>query len=171
MSSLPRLAWVVDQLAVQPGDHVLEIGCGHGVAATEVLDRSPAARYVGLDRSPAMVAAGERRNRSAVEAGRARFVCAALGDADRGVGRADRVFAARVAAMTTEAGLAWAAVHLAPGGTLLLAVDSTGDDRTRAQVATARASLRRAGFGPPRVSEARIGGSLVACVSAATRPG
>jgi SAM-dependent methyltransferase len=164
-----RLTWVVDQLDVQPDVRVLEVGCGHGVAATVVLERLGAAgcgRYVGIDRSPKMVAASDQRNAAAVADGRARFVCASLGAADLGGDRFDRVFAARVAAMATPAALGWAAGLLAPGGTLLLAVDSPRDATNRDQVTALAAAMRAAGFPPPRVTEARVHGALVAAVSA-----
>src|SRR5687768_553411 len=102
MSTEPRLRAVVERLDLQPGHDVLEIGCGYGIAATAVLEQLTTGRSVGLDRSPKMVEAARRRTAAAVEAGRARFEQAALPDADLGV-RFDRVFGARVAALSTAA--------------------------------------------------------------------
>jgi cyclopropane fatty-acyl-phospholipid synthase-like methyltransferase len=171
MSSHPRLTWVVDQLGLHPTDDVLEIGCGHGVAATIVLGRLTDGRYVGLDRSPAMIAASERRNHRDVAAGRARLVRGAVPDADVGGQQFDRVFAARVASMCSPDGFAFAARHLTPGGTLVLAFDSPDPSRAHNQAAAAVAELGRHGFDPVRSTSGRAGGAEVSCVVATAPSG
>jgi ubiquinone/menaquinone biosynthesis C-methylase UbiE len=66
--------WTVGLLNLQPGDRLLEVGCGPGVAL-QAAARS-AALSVGLDHSTAMLGQARRRNHRALIAGRVRLVAA-----------------------------------------------------------------------------------------------
>ena len=102
-----RLRAIVEALEIQPDDHVLEIGCGHGVAATLVCERlaQGSGRLTAIDRSPKMIAAASKRNGAHVTAGRAEFLVATLEhlaavlEEDR---RFDVVFAVRVGLFDRE---------------------------------------------------------------------
>jgi ubiquinone/menaquinone biosynthesis C-methylase UbiE len=87
---------LVEQLDVQPGDRVLEIGCGHGVAAGFVCERLDGGRLTAVDRSPKMIAAATQRNLDHARAGRAEFLVAHLESLDLGERRFDKIFAVRV---------------------------------------------------------------------------
>ncbi len=91
-----RLQAIVDGLGLRPGDHVLEIGCGHGVAATLVCERLTIGRLTAIDRSPKMIAAAARRNAAFVNCARAEFLVAALEGLDLAERRFDIVFGVRV---------------------------------------------------------------------------
>lgn len=123
-----RLQAIVDQLGVRPNDRVLEIGCGHGVAATLVCERLEGGRLTVVDRSPKMIAAAERRNAAYVEAGTAEFLVATLEDLDLGDRRIDTVFAVCVGLFRREAERARSLVEkwLAPGGTVFVFSDEPG---------------------------------------------
>lgn len=93
-----RLRRVVEQLGVRPGDRVLEVGGGHGVAAALVCELLEGGRFTGVDRSAHMVEAAVRRNAAHVAAGRAEFLVGDLEHLDLGGRELDLAFAVRVAA-------------------------------------------------------------------------
>ena len=123
-----RLQRVVDSLDLRPSDRVLEIGCGHGVAATLVCERLDGGAYTAVDRSPKMVEAARRRNAGHVDAGRAEFLVMALETLELGERRFDVIFAARVGLFHREPERARALAErwLAPGGRLVVAYDAPG---------------------------------------------
>ncbi len=117
-----RQSWAAGVVAPQPGERVLEVGCGHGVLAALLAER--AGEVLAVDRSPAMVAAAGRRNRAAVEAGRVRLQAAALSDADLGPDPFDVVVGFDVRAFWDPAQQAtWDVVDrvLAPAGRVVVA--------------------------------------------------
>jgi ubiquinone/menaquinone biosynthesis C-methylase UbiE len=113
-----RLEAIVDQLGLRPDDRVLEIGCGHGVAATIVCERLEGGRLTAIDRSAKMIVAAARRNAAYVDAGKAEFLVASLEDADLDDRRFDVIFAVRVGLFHREPERARALVEpwLTPGG-------------------------------------------------------
>jgi ubiquinone/menaquinone biosynthesis C-methylase UbiE len=113
-----RLRAVVDRLEIRPDDRVLEIGCGHGVAATMVCERLDGGRLTAIDRSPKMIEAAKKRNAAFVDAGKAEFLVQELEDMDFGDRRFDVIFAVRVGLFHREPERANALAErwLAPGG-------------------------------------------------------
>jgi SAM-dependent methyltransferase len=122
-----RFVWAIETLELDPGDNVLEVGCGHGVAVSLVCERlGPGGRITAIDRSEKMIAAASRRNRLHVASGRAVLEAVALGDADFGDQRFDVVFAFNVAPFWLEPTEALAVVreHLAPSGAVYVFWDA-----------------------------------------------
>ena len=69
-SNRKRNVWAVGLLAVEPTDHVLEIGFGPGIAIRELSRRATDGLVCGVDHSEIMVRQATRRNAAAVRAGR-----------------------------------------------------------------------------------------------------
>jgi len=120
-----RLRRIVEQLDVRPDDRVLEIGCGHGVAATFVCEWLAGGRLTAIDSSPKMIEAAARRNAAYVEAGTAEFLVSTLEELDLGERRFEVIFAVRVGLFHREPARArrLAERWLAPGGTLRAVFD------------------------------------------------
>jgi ubiquinone/menaquinone biosynthesis C-methylase UbiE len=121
-----RFVWAVDTLALDPADHVLEVGCGHGVAVSLVCERLASGRITAIDRSSKMIEMAARRNREHVARGRAVLKTAALESADFGDERFDKIFAFNVAPfwLQPKAALGIVGRHLAPDGTVYLFWDA-----------------------------------------------
>lgn len=58
-----RLQWAVDTLSAASTDHLLEIGCGHGVAVSLVCERLTSGTITAIDRSEKMINLARKRNR------------------------------------------------------------------------------------------------------------
>lgn len=72
--------WVVGLVGIQPGDRVLEVGFGPGVAVRYLAETTPAGFIAGIDSSREMVAQASSRNARAIAEGRVELQ---LGSADR----------------------------------------------------------------------------------------
>lgn len=120
-----RLRSVVEQMDIRPDDRILEIGCGHGVAATLICELLDGGCLTAIDRSEKMIEAASRRNAAYIEAGRAEFLVAALEEFDPGERRFDKVFAVRVGLFHREPERArdLAERWLAPGGAVFAFFD------------------------------------------------
>lgn len=91
-----RIEAFVESMEIRPTDRVLEIGCGHGVAATLICSKLSSGSYLAVDRSRKMVDAAAKRNKPFIDAGVARFMQSDLESLDLGEMKFDKVLAMRV---------------------------------------------------------------------------
>ena len=145
-----RLLAAVDSLDVQPGDQILEIGCGRGVAVALICRQLVGGRLLALDRSAKAIAAATARNAGAVAAGKAQFVTTALEDIDPAVlGQYDKVFAINVNLFwvrPAQRELQLIADLLRPGGQLLLFYEPPDAEQLARLETTLVDHLEQAGF-------------------------
>jgi SAM-dependent methyltransferase len=76
----PRIARFVDRLPLGPGLHVLEVGCGPGVAARAVAARIGDGRVVAIDRSARAIALAMTGSAAEIATGRLSFRHVAVED-------------------------------------------------------------------------------------------
>ena len=61
--------WIVQLLDIQPSDHILDIGCGPGLAIQGFAAIATQGLVAGIDTSPLMVQEARKRNATAIETG------------------------------------------------------------------------------------------------------
>jgi precorrin-6B methylase 2 len=101
-STPERLIWAVDLLDIESSDHVLEIGCGTGVAASLVCEKLERGKLLAIDRSAAAIKAARKNNREHVRAGRAEFVATSLRAAKLEPRRFHKIFAFNVGSLRKD---------------------------------------------------------------------
>jgi protein-L-isoaspartate O-methyltransferase len=143
-----RVVWAVEQLAIQPRDRVLEIGCGPGLAVSLVCAKLGTGSITAIDRSPLQVAKTRARNRNTIERGRAQVELLSLTDAPAELGehRFNKVFAINVNAFWTAPASSVAALLrlTSANGSVFLFYEPPGE-----------ASLRKLRASLPRLIEAQ----------------
>ena len=119
----PRIAWAVELLDVGPDDHILEFGCGPGVAVSLVCGRLDRGRITAIDRSATAIRRTLARNAACVDGGRAVLEQVELARFGGGPGEFDKAFAVNVNVFWTSEARAECEVLarvLRPGGVVRL---------------------------------------------------
>jgi SAM-dependent methyltransferase len=149
-----RLRLAVAALAVKPGDQLLEIGCGRGVAVALVCNLLTTGRIVAIDRSPGMIEAAERRNAGHIESGKAVFRTAEFAAADLVDERFDKIFAVNVNLFwvrRAERELQLIRQLLRPGGSLYLFYETPGGRNLQDLADKLAVALSERGFSTERI--------------------
>ncbi|WP_227026729.1 class I SAM-dependent methyltransferase [Corallococcus soli] len=98
-----RFTWALGLMPLAPGQRVLEVGCGHGLALGLVASRVHPGCVLGIDRSPKMIAQAARRNADAVRAGHVVLRTGTLASVDLGTEPFELAFAINVSLFARDA--------------------------------------------------------------------
>jgi cyclopropane fatty-acyl-phospholipid synthase-like methyltransferase len=161
-----RIRWAVETVAVEPGDRLLEIGGGPGVAASLVCERLDRGSLLLIDRSMTAIERTRRRNSEHVGSGRLALERVDVADFDPGTARFDKVFAVNVNVFwTTPATEELARIRKALDheGRLFLFFETPSAARARQAVAQVIDALRANGFAEPQLVSRSA--TLVGCVA------
>jgi ubiquinone/menaquinone biosynthesis C-methylase UbiE len=164
-----RLAWAVQMLDVAPDDHILEVGCGSGVAVSLVCERlTGSGRILAIDRSGTAIKRATERNAAHVASGKASLEQIDLAELETGGMRFDKVFAVNVNLFwvrTATAELSVVKRLLRRGGRLYLCYEAPGAERAGRVAESVAGHLAEQGFA---VTTAAGPTPSLVCVSART---
>jgi cyclopropane fatty-acyl-phospholipid synthase-like methyltransferase len=161
-----RIRWAVETLAVEPGDRLLEIGGGPGVAASLVCERLDGGSLLLIDRSATAIERARGRNSEHVASGRLALETVDVADFDPGKACFDKAYAVNVNVFwTTPATGALASIRRALDhhGRLFLFYETPSAARGRQAVARVVDALRTNGFAEPQLVSRSA--TLVGCIA------
>jgi cyclopropane fatty-acyl-phospholipid synthase-like methyltransferase len=148
-----RIRWAVETLAVEPGDRLLEIGGGPGVAASLICEQLERGRLLLIDRSATAIERTRRRNPAHVASGQLALETVDLANFEPGEARFDKVFAVNVNVFwTTPATEELARIRraLAHDASLFLFYETPSAGRARRVAGRVADALRANGFAEPQ---------------------
>ncbi len=127
-SNRKRNRWTVDLLRIEPGDRVLEIGCGPGFALAQCVASARRGSVVGVDHSLTMLVQARRRNVPSIEEGRLRLVHGELADLAPDEPLFNKVFGVNVVQFLPDLEATCHATlkRLTPGGSFALTLQPRG---------------------------------------------
>ncbi|MDF9715959.1 methyltransferase domain-containing protein [Nocardioides sp. ChNu-153] len=144
-----RIRWGVDVMDVQPGDQLLEVGCGPGAAAELVCSRLETGKLFAIDRSESGVDRTKRRCAAYVDAGRLTVRQIDLATLRVPVKRLHKAFAFNVNLFWVRGAADEVALlheKLLPGGKLFLFYEATRPEGKQRIVESASRALTEGGF-------------------------
>lgn len=96
-----RLKSIVDALPLRAGMRILEIGCGPGVAAREIVRRLEKVQVVAIDRSANAIRQAQAGSKNEMSTGKLEFRCVAIEEFELNASdeKFDVAFAIRVGAL------------------------------------------------------------------------
>lgn len=171
----------IEALGILDGDHVLDIGCGHGRSLAALAARTPSGRVAGADPSELMVEIAVARNHDLIKRKRVDVAIAGVEALPFEDARFDRALCVHVVYFwkDLDAGLREIARVLKPGARLALILRTSADaaavSRFPADVYCFRpldevlAALRAAGLDPEVVDHAREPALVVARTASPNR--
>jgi len=169
-SNRKRNGWTVDLLSPAPGEALLEIGCGPGLALELVAKHAPGVHLTALDHSALMLAQARRRlNRDASAA----FVNGDLGTIAGWPGRFDGIYSVNVVQFFENMDAAYRLISqaLKPGGRVVTTYQPRQRNPTTEaalQMATRISdAMTNAGFAETRVHELPLEPVMAICVTGA----
>ena len=145
----PRMVWAVELMDPQPGDNVLEIGCGPGAGAELICARLTTGKLFAIDRSESGVDRTRRRNQKYVDAGRLTVRQIDLATLRVPVKRLHKVFAFNVNLFwvrTCADEVALLHERVLPGGAVFLFYEANRAELVPTIVQKASANLVAGGF-------------------------
>jgi SAM-dependent methyltransferase len=171
-SGIPdRVRWAVEVLEIEPGDRLLEIGCGRGQAVELVAARLDGGQITGLDRSARAIAAATARNQQQMAAGKVKLMHSTLAGATFHK-PFDKVFAVNVNVFWLGSGqeLALLRAALAPEGSLFLFYEPPSADQLERIRTGCGLLLERAGFAIRDILTSEFSSSHGLCIVAQAAP-
>jgi ubiquinone/menaquinone biosynthesis C-methylase UbiE len=148
-SATRRQRWAVETMAVAPGDLVLEIGSGRGVAVSLVAERLTTGKIVAIDRSATMARLTSEHNERHIRAGRVEVLCTGFESAEFPADHLTKIFTVNVNLFWLDAAtqqIDRMRSALKPDGELFVFGERPRSASTMANLAATERALQAHGF-------------------------